>query len=146
MNGIAAVLFIFAVKCDAPLQLYAYARQLLLIERSVGTCFIQHPPCHLAGRTVQDDGTLINPCDCLRWMQFQSIKVADFLRPVELVFFIPVQEVVFGSTFFNSGFYSKPHRRDAYTLLAVDGIESRLIKIEGRPIPQPVKRRSRCPV
>src|SRR5262245_1391939 len=104
MKGIDAFL-VFAMKWDAPLQLYAYARQLLPIERSVGTCSIQHPPCQLARCTVQDDGLLINPCDCLRWMQLQPIQVADFFRPVELVFFIAVQEIVFRSPFFYSSFY-----------------------------------------
>src|SRR5262245_7022564 len=92
MKGIARALLVFAMKWDAPLRLYAYARQLLPIERSVGMCSIQHPPCHLARCTIQDDGQIVNPCDCVRWMQFQSLQFADFLRPVELVFFIAVQE------------------------------------------------------
>src|SRR5262249_27318460 len=145
MKGIDALL-VLAMKWDAPLQLYAYARQLLPIERSVGTCSIQHPPCHLARCAVQEDRSLINPCDCLRWMQLQAIQVADFLGPVELVFFVAVQEIVFRSPFFYSSLYGKSHRRDAYAMLAVDRIESRLIEVERRPIPQSVKRRSRCAV
>src|SRR5215510_1880095 len=122
MNGIAALLLDCAMRRDAPLLLYAYARQLLPIERSVGMCSIQHPPCRLARCTIQDDGLLINPRDYVRRMQFQTIQVADFLRPVELVFFIAVQEVVFGSTFFDGRLYSKPHCRDANTMLAVERI------------------------
>src|SRR5262245_41025510 len=96
------------------------------------TCFVKHPPCHFSRCTIEADSVSINPCRCLGWVQLEACKVAGAASPVELVFFIAVQEVVLRSPVCNSSLDRERHGRDANAVLAVSRIETRLVKIKDR--------------
>src|SRR5262245_1215447 len=102
-------------------------------------CFVKTPPCHFSRRTIEADSMPVNPCRCLGWMQLESCEVAGAASPVELVFFIAVQEVVFGGPVCDSRLDRERHGGGANAVLPVSRIETRLIKIEGRPILQTIK-------
>src|SRR6185436_11069263 len=59
---------------------------------------------------------------------------------MELVFLIPMQEVVLQRTFLDSGFDCQPHGRDTNTVLTECGVKSGLVKVESRTVAQAVKR------
>src|SRR6185369_12848489 len=67
----------------------------------------------------------------------------NFAGPVELVFFIPVQEVVLRRSLFDGGLYRKTHGRHAHAVLSVLGVESGLVEIKRRTITQSIQRRGR---
>jgi len=73
-------------------------------------------------------------------MQFYPRQMPRLAGPMELVFLISVQKIVFESALLYGRLYGEGHHGDAHAQFAESGIESRLIEVKRLAISKPVLR------
>src|SRR5215467_11197106 len=120
MNGMSVDLFASVAKrLPASANMYAAAKPVLPIERSISTSPIQHSSCHPSRNAIQRNRVPINVGASARWVELQSPDVACLVCPVEFVFLIPMKKVVFGGPVLDRGSNRKRHRGGTNAVAAV---------------------------
>src|SRR6266446_9044738 len=83
----------------------------------------------------------VNPCSSFRRMKFHTHQIACLTSPVELVFFISVQEVKFERSLLDGHIHRQRHYRNTDAVFAERRIEAGLIKVKHSAVQKTVQSR-----
>ena len=76
-------------------------------------------------------------------VKLESHDVTTHLRPMEFVFFIAVQKVIFRRPSLDGSLNGESHRGDSNAVLGEGRIKPRLVKIKRRSVVETIERRGR---
>src|ERR1041385_1037342 len=81
----------------------------------------------------------IKPAANIRRVQFDPSQFSRFPRPVELVFLVTMEQIIFSCTAFEGSANRKPHHHQPHTLFCELTVESGLVKVKRSTILQAVE-------